>query len=68
MKINRRSRRFHDPWGLGRTGTVCGQSYMVGIRDEHVNNYLYFFDRTKVEEHVQDRFVLSKKSIEKIRR
>ena len=70
MKINRRSRRFHDPWGMvGKTGgTICGQCYLVGGRDSYVNDRLWRFDATKAEEHVQDRFVLSPKSVEKIRR
>lgn len=68
MKLNRRSRRFHDPWGYNREGTVCGAQWMVGQEECHfTNGRIDNLDKSKSREATWDRFVKGKRSIEKVR-
>lgn len=69
MKLNRRSRRFHDPWG-SRRGNRCGgvmrHQYLVGQTSELIS-VRHGVDYTQTLENTEDRFVYSTHSVEKIR-
>lgn len=70
MRVNRRSRRFHDPWGnkRGNHGSVIRMQWLLGEADQYVNDHGYYIDKAKAIESSDARFVLGKKSVEKIRR
>jgi len=69
MKLNRRSRRFHDPWGSrrgNRFGSVMHHQYLVGQSSE-LASVRHGVDYVHLLENNEDRFVFSTKSIEKVR-
>lgn len=70
MRVNRRSRRFHDPWGnkRGNHGSVIHRAFLLGQEDQFVHDHNYYIDRAKAIESSDARFVLGNKSIEKIRK
>lgn len=69
MKINRRSKRFHDPWGnrRGNDGSPVRYQWLVGDKS-HVNGSAYYADRIDAYEATGARYVLGETSIEKIRK
>lgn len=69
MKINRHSRKIHDPLGLHRpSGSVCDYMAFVGTNYDKMCNYnAAKMDKTKTHEFTLERFVRNKRSIEKTR-
>ena len=75
MRLSKRSRKFHDPWGnkfSNRVGTIVRFQYHIGLGDlgsrkGSVNIASRVFDTVGSQEHNKDRFVRGPYSIEKLR-
>ena len=70
MKINRRIKRFHDPYGYrnGQHGSVARFHWLVGTESDRANGDISRMDFTKLVESADAVFVLGTSSIEKIRK
>ena len=83
MKVSRRSRKFHDPWGNkhgNSMGHICHMSFLVGKSesndvDEHDNDHghplstrIYHFDNVSCREHLYNSYIRAKHAPEKLRR
>lgn len=73
MKVNRRGRRLHDPWGSNK-GNTCGHviraQYLVSkkaITGNPTNRYSAYCDQLKLMEGQYDRFVQGS-AVETLRR
>lgn len=73
MRVNRRGRRFHDPWGNKNgncRGYVTGHQYMVAkceLRGSKVAKHLSDIDLSKQIDATHDRFVKGSR-VEALRR
>lgn len=71
MKVSSRSRLMHDPWGnrMGNRHSVIYLQWLVGLESDRVNNLKHGVDRGRfIYSEGNSRFVLGKRSVEKIRR
>ena len=71
MKINRRSLRVNDPWGIKhrrRCDGVVGTQYMVGQYEDMVDCQRSMVDRMFYHEQDRPKFVKAKRNPEGMRR
>ena len=68
MKISRRVKRYHCPFGSLIRQSICENQWMVGANTEDVNKEFLKIDKMKLIEGVYPIYVMGPRSVEKLTR
>ena len=82
MKINRRAKKFHDPWGnkyASCNASICSNGYKVGwseltsvyANEDHgnpISSGIYALDKVSCREQQYTKYVRARRASESLRR